>query len=228
MEIFNDNRLSFQLRHPFSFSLIGPSQSGKTTFVLDLIERHEEIVSVKFDRIIYIYTEDQPLYDEFKKKHPNVIFTKDMEFVTEIRYSEEKTLIVFDDKILDFIGKENEVITDFCVKGSHHRNISVIILLQNAFAKNLRTCSINSTYACFFLNPRDRGSISTLSKQIYPGKPGFLADAYEKAVSRAFGYLMFDFHMLTNNKYRVRNSLYPTRECEVYIPATDGKDFIQK
>ena len=67
MEAFTDNRLLFQLRHPFIFTVVGPTMSGKTKFVLDLIERQKEIVSDTFDKVIYIYTEDQPLYEEFKK-----------------------------------------------------------------------------------------------------------------------------------------------------------------
>ena len=51
-----------------------------------------------------------------------------MEFFKEIRSSEDKTLVVFDDKSIDFVRKENEIIIFF--KGCHHRNLSKILLLH--------------------------------------------------------------------------------------------------
>ena len=120
--------------------------------------------------------------------------------------------------MIDFMGKENNLIVDLSIKGSHHRNMSVILLLQNAFARNMRSSSINQTYLALFNNPRDKIFVSNLSKQIYPGRPKFLPDAYEKAVSKPFNYLFMDFNQLTNNLYRIRSCLYPTKECQVYTP----------
>jgi len=177
-------------------------------------------MSVKFDKIIYVYTEDQHLFDEYKKRHSDVLFTKNMEIVQEVT-GDEKTLIIFDDKMLDFVGKENEEICSWFIRGSHHKNSSVIVLLQNAFAKNMRTVAINSIYMIYMNAPRDKSTISNLGKQIYPGKKAFLVEAYEDAVSKPYGYLLFDFHQQTNNNYRVRNSIFPTNDCKVYIPRPD-------
>jgi hypothetical protein len=146
-----------------------------------------------------------------------------MEVVKDITFKDGKTLIVFDDKIMDFVGKENEEIVEWFVKGAHHRGCSVIVLLQNAFAKNMRTVSINSFYHAHFNNPRDRSTIMSLGKQTFPGKPKFLCDAYEKAVVKPFGYLFLDFHQLTNDSFRVRSTVFPTQDCLVFVPTTNVK-----
>jgi len=217
-----NNQLVFSLRHPFTCSVVGPTFSGKTNLVLELIERRAEIISHPLDRIIYIYTEDQEIFHEFQQKHPIVSFTKDMEVLKDITYTNNKrTLIVFDDKLLDFCGKENEDIIYWFTMGAHHRNCSIILLLQTAFAKSLRTVAINSMYLLLLNNSRDKSTITSLGKQTFPHKPKFLPEALERAVSKPFGYLFFVFHVLDNNLYRVRSSIYPSPDCEIYVPRSE-------
>jgi len=215
-----NNKLVFSLRHPFTFSFIGPSMSGKTTTLLDLLERRREIMDVEFDRIIYIYTEDQFLFKQFKARNPDVMFTKDMNVLNDIDGC-KSTLIFLEDKMLDIIGKDNEEVVSLFIKGAHHKNCSVILLLQNAFAKNLRTISINTIYTALFSNPRDKSSVSFLGRQIFPGRSNYFSDSYEKAVSKPYTYLFCDFHQQTNNLFRIRSSIFPTKECEVYVPKLD-------
>jgi len=67
MEECKDNRINFKLIHPFTLCVIGPTQAGKSRLVLEIIERANEIISETIDKIIYVYTEDQPLFHQFKK-----------------------------------------------------------------------------------------------------------------------------------------------------------------
>ena len=57
-------------------------------------------------------------------------------------------------------------------KGSHHRNLSVIYIVQNLFhqGKGNRSISLNSHYLVLFKNPRDKLQILTLAKQMYPSE----------------------------------------------------------
>ncbi len=226
MEIYTDNRLDFTLRHPFTFSLVGMSGSGKTALVLDLLARRREIISANIEKIVYIYAEDQPKFQEFKLKHPKlIIFTRDMEEIRGITSDNQiNTLIVLDDKMLDIVGSENSEVISWFIKGSSHRNCSIIIMLHSLFPPKMRTISINTKYMVMFSNPRDRLTIWNLGRQMYPGRPRFLPEAYELAVSRPFGYLFFDFHHLTNPKYRVGSSIYPQADCQIYVlPPTNSR-----
>jgi hypothetical protein len=65
-------------------------------------------------------------------------------------------LIILDDLMNE--TKDNSEILDIFTKKSHHRNISIILLTQNIFAKGscVRTMSLNSHYLILFNNPRDR------------------------------------------------------------------------
>jgi hypothetical protein len=54
-------------------------------------------------------------------------------------------------------------VCELFVEGSHHRNLSVACIMQNAFSKGKenRTMSINTQYIVLFKNPRSRSSRSS-------------------------------------------------------------------
>ena len=62
-------------------------------------------------------------------------------------------------------------VSNLFTKGSHHRNLSVLHLVQNVFDKNkhTRTISLNTHYLVIFKNPQDASQITHLAKQMYPG-----------------------------------------------------------
>ena len=95
------NQITFELRHPFTASIVGPTMSGKTNITLELLERRLEIMG-DFDKIIYVYAEYQKLFDIFKKKHPEVIFTNSMSELDKTDGT-KKCQLIFDDKMLDFL-----------------------------------------------------------------------------------------------------------------------------
>ena len=75
-------------------------------------------------------------------------------------------LIVIDDQMIE-AGKDNRIVNLF-TKGSHHRNLSVIYIVQHLFhqGKGNRSISLNSHYLVLFKNPRDKLQILTLAEQI--------------------------------------------------------------
>ena len=79
----------------------------------------------------------------------------------------------FDDQIID-TSKDKRIVNLF-TRGSHHRNLSVIYVVQNLFhqGKGSRSRSLNSHYLVLFKNPRDKLQILTLAKQMYPGQTDF-------------------------------------------------------
>ena len=68
----------------------------------------------------------------------------------------KRNLIAFDDQIID-ASKDKRILT-FVTRGSHHRNLSVIYIVQNLFhqGKGSRSISLNSHYLVLFKNPRDK------------------------------------------------------------------------
>ena len=88
----------------------------------------------------------------------------------------------------------NNRIVNLFTRGSHHRNLRVIYIVQNIFhqGKGRRRISLNSHYLVLFKNPRDKLQILTLAKQMYPGQTDLFLNQYEEVVKRSFGYLLID------------------------------------
>ena len=110
-------------------------------------------------------------------------------------------------------GNDNRVVYLF-TKESHHRNLSVIYIVQNLFhqGKGNRNITLNSHYLVLFKNPRDKLQILTLAKQMYPGETAWFIKQYEEAVRRPFGYLFVDLKPTTQNNCRLRANVLPGEE----------------
>ena len=63
------------------------------------------------------------------------------------------------------------VLDDVMAQESHHRNLSVIYIVQDIFqqGKEMRNISLNAYYVVLFKSPRDRQQISILARQVSPG-----------------------------------------------------------
>ena len=105
---------------------------------------------------------------------------------------------------------KNEQVCDLYTKGSHHRILSVICLMQNLFhqGKQSRTISLNSNYLILLKNPRDQQQISVLGRQIYPNNPCHLLDVYKNAVSRPHGHLVVDLKQDTPESERLKPNIF--------------------
>ena len=104
----------------------------------------------------------------------------------------------------------NQDVCDIFTEGAHHRNLSVICLMQNIFnkGKESRTISLNSQYLVLFKNPRDQLQISILARQMYPGKTKTFLDAYNRAIEKPFCYLVVDLKQTTLESDRLHTDIF--------------------
>ena len=209
--------IDFHLKHPFVKSVVGPTGSGKSYYIIDLIRNRRSIIDIPIEKVVYVYYDFQPMFYELQLEDPNIIFTNRLEDIETL--VSDPCLLIIDDQ-MDTISKgwANDLVTRLFIKSSHHKGVSTIVVLQNAFEKSLRTVNVNSQYLVMFDQARDRSVITNLGKQICPGHVKFLQESYQKAVeSREFGYLFMDFHPKNKRyKYWLRSNLYPTEDCEIY------------
>ena len=64
--------IDFSFKHPTSIHIYGPTQCGKTRLVLRILE-HQEIQPFPI-RIIWVYSEPQPDYNEAARMYPDIEF----------------------------------------------------------------------------------------------------------------------------------------------------------
>lgn len=203
-----------KFKHPFTAIIAGPSGAGKTEFVLKCLKYKDEMFDVRFEEVIWYYSEWQDWYS----KHKDVIRfeeglpARDMTFPTR-----GPRLLVLD----DLMREANDVVADLFTKGCHHRNISVIYITQNIFHKGRgqRDISLNAHYIIYFKNPRDKAQIGYLARQLCPENVKFVQEAYTDATSQPYGYLVFDLKQDTPEEYRYRTSVFPDQlKTYVYLP----------
>ena len=198
-------------RHPFTSIVSGPTGSGKTVFTFRFISEAVKMISPPPEKIIYCYSEYQPVFDNY----PNVIFNEGLPDINQFD-GKERTLLILD----DLMSETNDSVSNIFTKVSHHRNVSVLYLTQNLFykSKQSRTMSLNAHYIVLFKNPRDALQVATLARQMYPGNSKFLIEAFKNATEKPFGYLLLDLKPDTDEKYRIRTNIFPDETQYVYIP----------
>jgi hypothetical protein len=115
---------------------------------------------------------------------------------------------------------DSKVLSRLFTEGSHHRNISVIYIVQNLFdkGKEHRTISLNAQYMILFKNPRDNSQIECLSRQMFPTNGKFLVSAFRDATSTPYGYLLVDLRPESEEDIRVHTKIFPGEMSDVYQP----------
>lgn len=194
--------------------MAGPTQSGKTCFTFDLINNIAKLISPTPTQVIWCYGEYQDKLAEL----PSFVKTVEgLEGLSNIDKN-ERNLIILDDLMNE--GGNAQELADLFTKGSHHRNLSVIMIVQNLFhqGKIMRTLSLNAHYLLLFKNPRDASQVRYLGNQLFPGKSKFFTEAYKQATLRPHGYLLLDLTQRAPENKRVLSDILPSEEGYYYIP----------
>lgn len=205
----------FVFAHPFTCMIAGPTGSGKTVCTIKILQNNTKLINPPPDRIIYCYAENQPSFDELLEVYPPVEFVHGLPDCDNIDPN-QNNLIVLDDLMQEC--KNDEGILKLFTTDSHHKNISVIFIVQNLFSqgKYTRSISLNCHYLILLNNPRDRLQISYLSRQMFPENPKLLIECYEDATNKPHGYLFLDFKQFTPRAYRIQSDIFDRRIF--YIP----------
>ncbi|KAK3092415.1 hypothetical protein FSP39_002547 [Pinctada imbricata] len=198
--------------HPFTMLVAGPTMSGKTNWLTHLLKLNKVMIKPAPTRILWIYKRWQPIYDVIKSSvYPPVTFIQGLpKNLQQDNFIDPRdiNLVIIDDLQKD--ASSSQDVCELFTEGAHHRNLSVICIMQNIFYKGRenRTMSLNSQYLVFFKNPRDQQQIAILASQMYPGNASKLLDAYRQAIERPYGYLVVDLKQNTPELYRLQTYIF--------------------
>ena len=159
------------------------------------------------DEVIWCYGEWQPGYDTMG----GVMFVEGLPNPKDWR-GDKRRLVIVDDLMSETDGRVTKLFT----KGSHHRSLSVMYIVQNLFGKNKeqRIISLNSHY---LVNPRDASQVTHLAKEMYYGKTKYLQEAFKEATSIPHGCLLIDLQQETPDHLRLRTRVFPDQSQVVYV-----------
>lgn len=206
---------NFQFKHPFTCMVAGPTGSGKTHLVRDML-RYYDYIFTRLNKnkinVLWLHGQYQNLYSVPVAPQVNIIYVdvlqKGFPSMNDIQ-GKNIDLIVIDD-LMNEMGKDVRV-SNLFTKGSHHMNISVIFIVQNVFHQSpvMRTISLNAHYIVIMKNTRDRNQILVLGRQIFPMRSKFFVECYEDATSSPFGYIRVDLTPDTKEDLRLQSNIFP-------------------
>ena len=211
----NAPRVDVRLNSPFTAVVAGPTGSGKTEMLFNLIRNKENVCTDPPVEVVYCYGAWQEKFErlmeetgtKFHRGLPNV--------ERDIANDGNPRWLIIDDLMEEGSGKTQT--NDLYTKHSHHRNISVFFVVQNLFKKENRTLSLNTHYLFLFKNPRDKQVVVSLAKQAFPGKVAGVRKAYEMATEEPFSCLLIDMKQTTPESVRLLgNYAHPSRAMRVF------------
>lgn len=182
--------------------VVGPSQSGKTTFVLAMLKERKVLFDQPPQRILWCCAMRQAA-----PQNQGFVLIEGLPQLSMIRPND---LIVLDDLMME--ASKSEEVTALFTRAVHHLPCFLIMLTQNLFlqSKEARTRHLNTHYMVLFKNPRDASAISHLARQMFPGEPKFLPAVYADATKDPHSYLFIDLRQETPDEMRLRTHILPS------------------
>ena len=217
MEEFNESDIQFH--HPFRILAAAASGCGKSFWCKRFLDNLSTLTETKFDKIIYVYHTHQPLYEEIKREHPNIIWIRGLEEDTLETCTANRSqlkLIVFDD-LMPTISNSKDF-AELATTLSHHMNVSYILTLQNLLYQGTqsRTIHLQCTAYVLFKSPRDVTQVKVLANQLGIMSPQFVKRVHREATRDKFQYLVIDLHISTPDSLRLRSGIFPGEKLTIY------------
>ena len=199
-----------RLKHPFTCMVVGPTQCGKTRFVLELIRRSSSIHPPP-ERIVWCFG----CYQDLFRNVDGVEFVEGVPDMNILDGGKKRTLLIID----DLMSETDSRMTKTSTKGSHHLNCSVIYISQNLFnkGKENRNICLNTHYLVLFKNPRDFAQILHLGRQIFPDAIKYFKESFADATSLPYDYLLIDLRTTTPEDLRLRTDIFSDDRTVVYV-----------
>ena len=120
-------------QHPFTCLVSGMTQSGKSEWVYRLL--HSDKIEPPPEKILYCYGEQSAQFEKYDRP---VTFHRGMptnlEEIIGGDGGNKRQLIILDDLMHEVDGGETgKLVASLFTRGSHHRNISIVLVVQNLF-----------------------------------------------------------------------------------------------
>ena len=202
--------------HPFTMLLAGSTGSGKTQWLMRLLEHVDMMIDAKLS-ILYCYGEVNE-YTLALNSHPRCTTHHGVPTEQQIKDASKascgKLLLVLDDLLVNLRAP---FLDTLFTKGSHNWNVSVILVTQNAFARELRVARTNSHYLVLMRNPAGELQVRTLGAQLFAKRLPYFLESYRDATRERFSYLLIDMHPKSDDQLRLRTHIFPNEITVAYI-----------
>lgn len=198
---------------PVSMIVAGPSQSGKTTWVINLIKNRDLLFTEKIHKILFVYEIWNADYEILETQVPNIHFTNKIPSRDDIdEFAPDASvhnLIVFDDQLCNMSSCKH--FSDFFLILCNNRNLSCILTVQNIYSKSshMRDLSLNARALVLFKNMRSIDQTNLLGSQMFGNRKAFFVDAFNKATECVHSPLIVDLNPHCEKNLQLRSNILP-------------------
>ena len=202
--------VDIRLNAPATVALVGPTGCGKTKQMMRLIDMRDSVTKIPPVEVLYCYGAWQNSFSRDDVTFIEGMIDPEMDIPNDGLHR----WLVVDDLMEEVMAKG--LMNSLYTKYSHHKNVTVFFIVQNLFAKNMRTVSLNTQYFFLFKNPRDKQTIDNLAKQAFPGRVDAVREAYAMATSAPYSCLLWNMRQETDDRYRLVGN-YAETDIPMYV-----------
>lgn len=196
--------------NPASIVISGITQSGKTSFICRLLNNLRMFKTVP-ERIIYCYGVWQDKFDKLS----GVEFREGLDFPADL--GGKPSLLIVDDLMREAMDSKGTL--DLVTRASHHKNITVIFLIQNIFHRgsSARDITLNAHYKIIMNNDQDLEQIRLMGRRC--GLRDLFELAYLDCMKTPYNYLLVDSSPHNKNKeLKLKTNIFPGENQIIYLP----------
>ena len=198
----------FRLENDSTMIISGPSKSGKTTFVIEMIKNKDKLFPHPINNIWWFYGIKSSIHDEIKQLR--VMLKEGLPTHEDINAVRKHDLVILDD--LQQESKTNDDITSLFLKASHHQGFFAVQITQYLYGNNeQRMRNANAHYFVAFNNPRNQQQIGQFLSKMFPkGNIHIIHQIFSDIIKRdgKFGYVFVDFTSKCEPNLRLRTNLF--------------------
>ena len=193
--------------------VVGPTSCGKTHFVRQALETEE----LKHSPVEWYFNQHQREYDIYARQRGKVDMIKglpdyDTDGLVDLNPGKKKIIIVLDDLMEE--AKDSKLVSKLFTQG-RHRNVSVILILQNAFPKGKYNAEIsrNAMYMVLFRSPADREQMKRVGQRMFPCQNDLFMEIYRAETEKPYGNILIDNKPETLAGHQVLSNIFGKTLC---------------
>lgn len=205
---------------PYGMIVSGPPLSGKSSFIIKLIDNSIRLLDKQFDYIIWFYGEYNKTIELLENEYKDRVKTIHglPENIDDYIYPEKGFGCHIYDDLMAAVS-HSKALTDLTSNKCQHNSISWIITLQNMFyhGQERTTLLRCAHYLVLFKNPLDKTVAHYLASRIMPKRQNIFMNIFEKATEKPNGYLFIDGAQKTPEEARLRTDIFGEIQ-RVFVP----------
>ena len=205
---------------PAQIIVSGPTKTGKTTLVTQILQHKDSMFDREFDEITY-YSANGNAMKDAKSQLPSVRFREGQPDWSALSRADPsvRRLVVLDDMQNILKGPSQVKLERLFTVDSHHNNISVIFIVHDNFQPKMVTIRRNADYMLCMTGGNVAQQIKTTASQMGLGMDVIKEAVEDVTKDHRYGYLLLTVNNSIEGWRRVASNIFPGQQNTFYIPA---------